>query len=252
MSEARENVKRITSQLIGMYGNLLWGTEWLEARKVIRSARKAYIERKPWHGKTIGAYDKQLWGACLDLFRGDIDAFGFIDAFASSIEEQLTRAWNEGAREVGQEPGDMTDEDLAVMQSYIDSENEHVLDLAQAIEDAIAEKLTIEDFRSEFRARVDMWVNRYTDVVNAAKVYFGGKTRLIWVEGDTINKCDSCLALDGIVAYAEEWEQSGVKPQGQMLQCGGWHCGCSLQPTDKRRTPNALETIMEIATSGNI
>jgi len=100
-----------------------------------------------------------------------------------------------------------------------------------------------------------MWVNRYTDVKNQAKIYFGGKTRLMWVEGDTKEKCPTCLALNGIVAFAQEWEMSGVRPQSppnEILNCGGWNCSCTLQVTDKRRSPNALQRIMDIAISANI
>jgi hypothetical protein len=81
---------------------------------------------------------------------------------------------------------------------------------------------------------------------------------LEWEEGDTVEKCDICKALDGIVAFASEWAVLGVRPQnapnpmltslraGKNKGCAGWHCDCKLKPTTKRRSPNAFGRIEEI------
>jgi len=77
----------------------------------------------------------------------------------------------------------------------------------------------------------------------------------VWVIGETEVSCSTCLALNGIVAYASEWEESGVHPQGPQngaLACGGWNCDCSLDTTNARRTRDALGRIMDIAVSGNV
>jgi hypothetical protein len=202
--------------------------------------------------KSIDTYDRQLWKYALDLYRGG-DPGVFITDFVNAISNQLTRAWNAGAKEMGVMPADMTDDDRSEIQAIINAEYEHILDLGTAI--TAAQPGTIQEFRDTFRSRIDLWINRYTDVVNQAKIYFGGKTRLIWVEGDTLEKCPTCLALNGIVAFAQEWEQSGVRPQSppnNAIECGGWNCSCTLQVTDKRRSPLALQRIMDIATSANI
>ena len=202
--------------------------------------------------KSIGTYGRQLWSYALDLYRGD-DPGIFITNFVNAISNQLTRAWNEGAREMGVTQEDMTDDDRAELQWIINAEYEYIIDLGAAI--TAAQSVTMQEFRDAFRSRIDMWVNRYTDVVNQAKIYFGGKTRLEWVEGDTIEKCPTCLALNGIVAFAQEWEQAGVRPQSppnDALVCGGWNCSCTLQTTDKRRSPLALQRIMDIVTAANV
>jgi hypothetical protein len=36
------------------------------------------------------------------------------------------------------------------------------------------------------------------------------------------------------------------------LTCGGWQCDCTLEPTDKRRSPDAIGTLMDIATAANV
>ena len=202
--------------------------------------------------KNANTYGRQLWKYCLDLYRTG-DGGAFLDQFIEAIKNQMTRAWNDGAREVGVEPEEMTDIDLNELKAIIDSEYDHVIDLGEAI---IASRGgTLAEFRQQFRNRVDLWVNRYDDAANRAKVYFGGRQRLIWVLGETEEHCATCAALAGIVAFAYEWEQSGIRPQSPpnpVLECEGWHCDCELKPTDKRRSPDALGKLMDIATAANI
>lgn len=227
----------------------------LLARQMFRHACAIYLAQKAWRLKSIGQYERALWSACLNFFRGDIDAFGFIDAFMGNIENQLGRAWNEGARKVDVEPEEMTPADIDILAGIVDSENEHILNIAQAIEDAINSDMSLDDFRSRFRARVDLWVNRYNEVVNYAEIYFGGKKKLIWVLGETEEHCATCSRLNGIVAYAEEWAASGIQPQNppnDVLECGGWKCDCKLEPTDRRRSPDALGTLLDIAAAAGI
>lgn len=48
--------------------------------------------------------------------------------------------------------------------------------------------------------------------------------------------------LNGIVAYAREWNEYGIHPQSppnDLLECGGWRCQCRLVSTAKRVTPKA-------------
>jgi len=203
--------------------------------------------------KTLAAFDRQLWSYSLDLFRGG-DSGAFVDGFASSISNQLRRAWREGAGAVGVAPADMSEDDIAHLQATIDNEHNYVLDLAQAIEDAGKSGETLDQFRTQFRPRIELWSNRYTEVVNDAKVWFGDKQRLKWVYGDT-EHCDTCASLNGIVAYASEWKQSGLRPQNppnDLLECGGWRCQCKLETTTDKRSPDALGTLMDIATGGNV
>ena len=224
----------------------------LLSRQMFQRACTAYMNSRQWQMKSIGQYERQLWSACLNFFRGDVDAFGFIDLFADNIQNQLTRAWNEGARSVGVEPKDMEQIDLEHLHGIIDSELNHVLGIAQDIEDAINDGMTIDQFRSRFRSRIDLWVNRYNEVINEARVYFGDEQKLVWQLGATEEHCETCSRLNGIVAYAREWDIANIKPQNPpngKLECGGWNCDCSLEPTDKRRSPNALTRLLDIAMS---
>jgi hypothetical protein len=109
--------------------------------------------------------------------------------------------------------------------------------------------------QKQFQSRVDMWVNRYEDTKNEAILFYSEKNqRLRWVYGDT-QHCETCAQLNGIVAFASEWEQAGVQPQSppnDLLTCGGWNCQCILEPTDDRRSPDALTRIMDAITAGKL
>jgi hypothetical protein len=98
-------------------------------------------------------------------------------------------------------------------------------------------------------ARAELWANRYTDTVNIA-ILTTKEQKLVWNLGATEEHCETCAALNGIVAWASEWELANVHPQSppnDLLECGGWKCDCSLEPTEKRRSPKALTTLLDIA-----
>lgn len=187
--------------------------------------------------KTEAYYSRVLSKAVRDLYNGAIDEGEFIDIQIRLTEEQLARAWRGGARDVGIEPEDMSEEDIAELQGIIDREQEYILNFAADILDARQEKKSIDALL--FRA--SLWAERFTDVYNQAKIYFGGKIRLVWNLGYGVeNHCPICPRLNGIVAFAEEWEEADIHPQ--------FHhgCECTVDPTEERRTPNALDKIRAI------
>ena len=198
--------------------------------------------------KTQGTYDSHLWAASLALFRtGDLSAF--LDTFIEEIRNQLTRAFNQGARDVGVDPSEFTRTDLDHLESWINSEYNYVISLAQAIEDLRTTGVSLDDFRTRIRWRIGLWSNRFNEVVNEARIYFGGRVRLQWQIGAAEAHCPTCSALDGLVAFAEEWDQARVRPQhppNPHLKCEGWNCTCSLPPTERRRSPRALNSILGI------
>lgn len=181
--------------------------------------------------KTQAYYQRVLNRAVLQFHRDDLSAGGFIDTMLRLIDEQFRRAWNAGAREVGYTPADMTQDDLFVLLERTEQEKEYILDFAGGIEKARLEGGSVKPFQS----RVQMWTNRYNEIVDLARMHFGGKTRLEWQLGPT-EHCTSCLSLSGVVATAEQWNAArsvGIYPQSRKLECGGYNCKCSLQPTKK-------------------
>jgi hypothetical protein len=202
--------------------------------------------------KSYDYYYRSLTHNVTMLYNGQIGG-DFIDIMQNLIHGQLSDAYESALSDNGIMPGEATEQMRAQVQAFIESDQGYVESYYRDIIDAAVDEKPIDGLLS----RVDLWANRWNEVYNAAQVTitstYGG--RLMWVEGDTLDKCDSCIRLDGIVAFASDWEAAGVFPQNapnQALICGGWNCGCSLVPTDKRRSPNALDRIMDIATAANV
>jgi hypothetical protein len=200
--------------------------------------------------KTEGYFDRVLWQTVRDFYNSG-DATAFLDKMIATIRQQLTRAWREGARDMGVEPSEMTAEDLLELERIISSEYEHVIGLA---EDIIQARVNGEGY-DKFRDRVGLWANRYTDVVNQARVWFGKRQKLKWVLGKTEEHCQTCAALNGMVAYAYEWERAGIHPQqppNAVLECQGWNCDCQLVPTTERRSYGVFNQLLDIAAGSQV
>ncbi len=192
--------------------------------------------------KTEGFYEQALRSAVRDFYNGEIDGFDFIDKMVYLITEQFTRAWNEGMRNLGLDPKtDMEPDWEAVLQERIQQEINAVQSFAGDIEAAAADKEN--NPIKPLLNRVSMWSNRYNELVNLSMATCGLE-KLEWVMGPTERHCGSCARLNGCVDYADPWYQSGWLPQSSKLDCGGYRCECSLNPTKKRRTPGGVEARM--------
>ena len=189
--------------------------------------------------KTEAMFLRQLKSYCLQLFRGELGEFEWIQDMTDTIADQLGKAWREGAKQVEVDPAEFTDEDIEELNKIIASEYDYVLALGSDILGLRLVGGSLEDYRNKFASRIEIWAHRYTDVVNRAMAYFGGRVKLEWVLGETEEHCATCLAMAGTVAWSKEWDESPIKPQSppnEHLECGGWRCDCHLEVTDKRRT----------------
>jgi hypothetical protein len=193
-------------------------------RAVLLEAMRRHLARGT---KTEGTYRRQVWRVIRDLFNGEIDEFDFVDDMSSFIDNQFERAWRQGAREMGVNPNNFTEDDIDALAERIAQEKDYMLQLADDILRVRAEGQSIEQFRS----RADMWSNRYNDIVNEARIHFGGKRMLRWTVGPT-EHCADCSRLNGIVASADDWAASGWRPQSRDLECNGYNCQCSILPTE--------------------
>lgn len=181
-----------------------------------------------------------------DLYYGYIDGANFSEIMFHLLQGQIgdayQTAWEEDGNTTELPDYLVSARDEAVMYQFgfVDAFKDEII--AAAVDEAPVD---------QFISRAALWANNWDSEYNRAKQLIASENggKLVWVEGDTADKCETCLALDGIVAYASEWEEAGVRPQNapnDRLLCGGWRCGCSLQPTSDRKTPNALERIMGV------
>lgn len=180
------------------------------------------------------------------LYNETITAPQFVDSMAALISRQITLAYRAAWKDEGT-GGAMPDYLATASEDAILYQFDFVDKFARDIVDARIDEKPIDGLL----ARVPLWANRYDESYNAAMLLIseqsGGK--LVWVYGDT-DHCETCMGLNGIVAYASEWSEAGVQPQNapnDSLECGGWRCQCRLEPTTARRTPKAIDKILRIA-----
>jgi hypothetical protein len=171
--------------------------------------------------------------------------------FANVVEAGLNEAWRLGIRE---NDAEMTDDMQAVVDGVIAEERTHIPDLAAFLVEVAGNAATMGEAITLAQVRLSLWVSRYTDVYNQAVLASADeKTKLIWTLGATEQHCSSCGQLDGVVAYAREWEAAQLRPQNpphELLECGGWKCDCSLSPTNERHTRDAASILDRVRQAG--
>lgn len=167
----------------------------------------------------------------------------------ATVKFGLKDAFEIGAKSVGVEANEIPQDALDERDNIISQEQSHIAGLLDYLSSVARSKVKpAPSFLDTVMPRLEMWVKRFSDVQDRARMFLGKKTRLVWKLGATEQHCETCGGLSGIVAWAQEWEQSGLRPKSPDLACHGYNCDCSLTPTTKRRTPNALTRIMDIAT----
>lgn len=196
--------------------------------------------------KTYAFYASSIRDLTKKMYDGDISYSAFVSSMENLIIAQLRLAWFEGMEENGLTEDDMTTEWAGTLNEIIMTEQDYVAGFAIDIEKARRAESPLDPLMS----RADTWGNRYPDIVNRARVITAAVgEKLEWVYSPEKEHCLECEQLNGIVAYASEWEELGVRPQSPpnpKISCSGFRCGCRFEPTTKRRTRNAVERITSI------
>ena len=234
----RETIDRMTQEITDR-------AEWIAACKGV--ALKKYTDAS----YTQGIYDAAR------LYWKEGSRGNFNTRMNQVIKFGLNDAWILGAADVGVAPDEFEQADKDQIAGIINEEKSHVsglLDFLDGIANNPQSKLQDANYR------LNLWTARFEDVVDQARVWFGQKTRFVWVYGDTVNHCHTgdgkggvgCSALVGIVAFGYEWDQAGIRPKSSQLACGGFNCDCRLTPTTKRRTAKALQKLLDIMAGANV
>ena len=205
-------------------------------------ARYALTEPEPY--KSFDFFLSAIIGLVNGVYYGNIGGI-FIDTMANLISGQLTDAYMRAWADDGHF-SELPDYLQQQLEQTILNQYNFVDQFYRDIIDARVDGTPIEPLLFRAQMWANQWNSAYNEAMRLMAVHNGGK--MIWRYGDA-DHCPTCRALHGIVAYATEWEAAGVHPQdppNPLLKCGGWRCACSLLPTDKRRSPKALDTILNI------
>lgn len=197
--------------------------------------------------KTYDYYLQQLTRLITSVYNGNL-AGEFIDIMANLIQGQIYQAVNQAWLDSGMD-GELPDYLAELADNIVLSQYDHVDQLYRDIVDARLDGTPL----GPLLARAPLWATRWNEAYNQAMLAIAAEMgeRMVWRLGATEKHCRTCAGLNGVVAYASEWETLGIQPQNapnDALECGGWRCDCSLEVTDQRRSPNAFETIMNVTT----
>ena len=188
---------------------------------------------------SIEDFGRRMRGLARGLWNGSIDRTTFIDSMLLAIERGFEQAWTEGARSEGVEPSERTDTEATELNRMIFNQAPHLPGLATWIID----HSKAEDFKLGMIVnRMAIWTNRYNEVLNMAKLLAGEDFKEVWRLGPT-EHCSSCLKLDGQTKRKSRWIAAGVRPQHPDLECGGFHCQCSLTRTNFPATQGPIPRI---------
>jgi len=179
-------------------------------------------------------YHYSIRTAVRGLWTGALLYMQFIDSMMSTTRAGLTWAYAEGAAACGITPAEYTFEEKIALEQAIVREQNYIGQFADAIEKgskANGGKL------EPFMTRAKMWMNRYNDLVNRAKVTACANRKLLWRLGATEEHCRDCARYDGRIHRGSTWARYEIRPQSPKLACHGFNCLCTLEPTDERALP---------------
>lgn len=171
----------------------------------------------------IDTYRAGLRSAARGLWTGTFSLSQFQNEMRTLINRRLTQAFEEGAKECGIKPDELTPEEQLALGRAIQEELSHVGELANRIEansKANGGKLT------PLLNRVStLWLNRYRDLKNRAIQLTCQDKKLIWRLGPTEVSCRTCPRLDKKVKRASVWRRRELRPQdppNSRLECQGY------------------------------
>lgn len=214
------------------------------------SSRARWMLYEPVEYKTAEYMLRVITGLVEGVYGGYIGG-QFIDTMANVISGQLLDAYSRAWLDEGF-TGDIPDYLDAAYQDDVLRHYDFVDQYYRDIVDARIDGTPI----GGLLARAQLWAQRWTEAYNNAVrlIATANGEKLMWQLGATEEHCVFCSQYNGIVAFASEWNTLDIKPQnapnpaltGGSDGCGGWRCDCSLETTDKRRSPNAYGRLEEI------
>lgn len=168
-----------------------------------------------------------LRSAVRGLYSGAISESQFVDAMQSTIARNLTVAWAEGAKECGIAEDELSDEEIAARDEFIENQYSYISGFGEAIAEDGDNRL-----RDLYR-RVELWVERYPEARANGKAMACADQKAEFELGDARDHCRTCLGLNGRVYRNSVWvKNNAVPPHNWNFACKGG-CQCRLKPTNK-------------------
>jgi len=190
----------------------------------------------------IGDYRRAIRAAVRGYWTGEFDYEQFYEAMHTTINFHVPQAWYSGAKECGILPDELSQEERVELKRNINYELRWIEGFANAIEEnskANGGKL------GPLFSRAEIWIGRYEGIRSQAKAMACKDKKLRWTLGES-EHCQSCLKLAGKIKRASYWYERGILPRvhgAEYLECGGWRCQCTLEPTSEPASKGPLPSL---------
>ena len=190
-------------------------------------------------------YRQELRAAVRGGWSGALDDIEMWDAFDVSIRRSYTKAYYDGAKEVGILPSDMTPQERLHLRSAIQQETNYIDGFINAI---LAGSKAEGGKLGPLFNRVELWVQRYQQIYTDGMMTARDDPKLLWVWHPEAEHCSSCAALQGKIKRKSQWERANVQPQSPRLECmqsagGITVCKCHFEVTTEPLSRGPLPRI---------
>lgn len=180
------------------------------------------------------SYTANLRANARGLWLGIRSVSDFESTMRATLNRGFNQAWGEGAKQCGIQPNERTQEEVLKLDDLITFNFSFASGLGTWIEENSRDnggKL------GTIFTRMDMWARRYIEVKTIAGQMACGDLKMQWDWDPSKEHCEDCRKYNGRVHRNSVWHRWGIHPRSTVLACGGFKCGCKLNPTDLPVTP---------------
>jgi len=188
---------------------------------------------------TVNSYQKSIMVAVRGLWLGVFNEGQFFTEMVLAVERNIFQAFRDGFAEFGISMDDMSTSEKGAMFRYMSEQVKHIDGLADFVE---ANSKANDGLLRTSLNRTKIWSNRYLEAKNLARTFASRDANLMWQLGKA-EHCGSCLKMEGKVKRGSVWLASGVRPQHEALECGGWRCQCEFIPTSEQATRGPIPSL---------
>lgn len=192
-----------------------------------------FVQIQLTENKSLDSYLFGIRASIRGLYKGEFSLFQFVDNMVGTVERNLIIAWNDGARDCGIRPNEMSQDELLTRDRYINNQFRYILPLGQkVIQDRdIGRKIT------QSLSRANPWANRWRDMRALGSQTVCADLKMLWRWDPRKEHCCDCENMNGRVYRNSTWARYGIRPGSSSLACFGGYCGCTLNPTNLPATP---------------
>jgi hypothetical protein len=191
--------------------------------------------------KSFDDYRRSVRSLTRGYWNGELSRFDFVDGMVSAIDRHFEQAWQEVEKQYSIAPDERTESSQDRLDLAVNTEISYITGFADAIEEGSqANGGALQPLMD----RAELWANGYERTLELAQTIVGSDKKFRWVRDPQKASCADCIQYDGLVFFGSQWDAAGVRPKGEMLECGGFNCGCVLEETPLPRTRGSVPPLV--------